>query len=54
MSSLKDFKEHTMKIVAIKFNIELLFKIHLRHLNFQVLHFYWSITKVKQDIVIMC
>ena len=51
MSSLNDFKDLTMKIVAIKFNTELLFKIHLlRHLNFQVLHFYWSITKVKQGI----
>ena len=38
MSSLKDFKDLTMKIVAIKFNTKLLSKIHLRHLNFQVLH----------------
>ena len=51
MSSLQDFKDLTMKIVAIKFNTELLFRIHLlRHLNFQVLHFYWFMVKVKHDI----
>ena len=50
MSSLKDFKDLTMKIVVIKFNTELLFRIHLRLLNFQVLPFYWSMVKVKQDI----
>ena len=43
MSSLNDLKDLTMKIVAIKFNTELLFRI-------QVLHFCWSMVKVKQDI----